>query len=78
MSMKTTSGTELDRVIRPKEIEVVTGLSPTTIWRREKAGDFPRRRRISPGAVGWLASEVQAWLDSRESTESKRAETKIR
>jgi prophage regulatory protein len=41
-------------------------LSPVTIWRLEKAGKFPKRRQLSPGRVGWLASEVDAWIESRE------------
>jgi len=40
-------------------------LSDVTIWRMEKAGQFPKRRQISPGRVGWLASEVEAWIESR-------------
>ena len=66
MSANTTKGSELDRFIRPREIVALTGLSPATIWRRERAGDFPQRRQISPGAVGWLASEIQAWMEARQ------------
>lgn len=40
-------------------------LSDVTIWRLEKAGQFPKRRQISPGRVAWLASEVDAWVESR-------------
>jgi prophage regulatory protein len=43
-----------------------TGLSETTIWRLERAGDFPARRQLSNNAVGWLRSEVEAWMVSRE------------
>ena len=55
-----------DRFIRPSEIKSVTGLSPTTVWRREKEGTFPNRRRLSPNAVGWKYSEVLAWMESCE------------
>lgn len=41
-------------------------LSDVTIWRLEKAGKFPKRRQISPGRVGWLASEVDAWIESTQ------------
>jgi len=54
-----------DRFVRPSEIKKLTGLSKTTVWRREKAGDFPARRRLSPGAVGWLWSEVKEWMERR-------------
>jgi len=52
-----------DRFLRERELRAMTGLSRTTRWRLERAGQFPRKRRISPGAVGWLESEVLAWMD---------------
>ncbi len=54
-----------DRFIREPECRRITGLSRTTRWRLERANAFPKRRVISPNAVGWLESEVQEWLRSR-------------
>ena len=54
-----------DRFIREPECRRLTGLSRTTRWRLERAGQFCPRRQISPNAVGWLASEVQRWIDDR-------------
>lgn len=51
-----------DRFIRPKKVGDITGLSLTTIWRLEKVGKFPKRRQVSPGAVGWPLSEILAWM----------------
>ena len=51
----------LDRIVRDPETEKVTGLSPTTIWRLEKAGKFPKKRKISANAVGRLESEIAEW-----------------
>lgn len=51
-----------DRFMREPEVAQVTGLSRTTRWRLERAGKFPRRRRISANAVAWLQSEVEAWI----------------
>lgn len=57
---------ENDEFIRYPEIRKITGgLGRTTIWRAERAGNFPRRRLISAGTVGWLRSEVVAWAASR-------------
>lgn len=53
------------RVIRQKEAIQRTGLSRTTLWRLERAGDFPQRRRIGRQAVGWFANEIDDWLASR-------------
>lgn len=54
-----------DRFIREPECKHITGLSRTTRWRLERAGQFPKRRQISPGLIAWLASEVQEWLRDR-------------
>lgn len=53
-------------IYRQKTLLQKVQLSDTTIWRLEKAGKFPKRRQLSPGRVGWLASEVDAWIESRE------------
>ena len=54
-----------DRVIRPKDIPAVTGLSLSTIERREKDGTFPKRRKLSLYAVGWSWREdIQPWLNA--------------
>jgi prophage regulatory protein len=55
-----------DRFIRPTEITLKTGLSLSTIWRLERDGVFPRRRSLGRKAVGWVKSEVDNWLQSRE------------
>jgi predicted DNA-binding transcriptional regulator AlpA len=54
-----------DRFLGWKTVKSLTGFSRTTAWRRQKAGDFPTPRQISPGRVGWLESEVNAWQASR-------------
>ena len=55
-----------DGFIRAKDLTSITGHSRTTIWRLEKKGDFPRRRKLSAGCVGWKRSEVEAWVETRE------------
>jgi prophage regulatory protein len=42
-----------------------TGLSRTTVWRLERRGLFPARRQISPGTIGWIATEVEDWINRR-------------
>lgn len=55
-----------DRFLRADETIALSGLSRTTLWRLEGAGNFPARRRLSVGAVGWLKSEVEAWIEARQ------------
>ena len=54
-----------ERIIREPECKRRSGLSRSTRWRLERDGKFPRRRRISPGASGWLESEFATWLHAR-------------
>jgi prophage regulatory protein len=42
-----------------------TGLSRSTIWRLERRGEFPRHRRISMNAVGWVEDEIDEWMLAR-------------
>ena len=51
-----------DRILRETEVAQTTGLARTTRYRLEREGAFPARREIAPGRVGWLESEILAWL----------------
>ena len=53
------------RFVREPEVVEKTALSRTTIWRMEKDDLFPKRRRISVGAVGWINHEIDEWIESR-------------
>lgn len=54
----------MDRIIREKECRTITGLARTTRWLLERRGLFPARRRITGHRVGWLESDLIAWLQS--------------
>lgn len=54
------------KMIRPNDIPQVAGISAGTAYRLEKSGQFPARRRISTRCVGWLAEEVDTWLQGRD------------
>jgi prophage regulatory protein len=55
----------LKQVLRLQAVEQATGLSAPTIYRAIRRGDFPRQVRLSPGCVGWIDADVQAWVESR-------------
>jgi len=44
------------------EVLSKTSLSPSTLWRKERAGDFPKAVRISPNRVAYDAEAVDAWI----------------
>ena len=54
-----------ERIVREPECHQRTGLSRSTRWRLERAGLFPRRRRLSLSCSGWLESELAAWMAAR-------------
>lgn len=60
------SPAEVDRIIRAKEVQELTGLSRTTLWRFENKGEFPRRVSLGASTVGWKLSEVQNWIRERQ------------
>lgn len=53
------------RVLRRPEVEAITGLSRSTIYQYMQSGMFPRPIRLGAKAVGWLESEVHAWIEAR-------------
>jgi prophage regulatory protein len=53
------------RIVRRREVEDITGLSRSSLYRLAAAGQFPRPIQLSARAVGWRASDVAAWLESR-------------
>jgi len=52
----------MTRLIRKPELEKITGLSHSTIWRLEKAGRFPQRIKLPVNAVAWRLDEVEKWM----------------
>ncbi len=54
------------RVVRMPEVIEITGLSRTTIWRRERDGLFPPPIRLGgehTRAVGWREQDIYDWID---------------
>jgi prophage regulatory protein len=55
-----------DRLMSLPEVQRATGgLGRTTIWRLERAGQFPQRRQVVGTRVAWMESEVLAWVQAR-------------
>jgi prophage regulatory protein len=54
-----------DRIMRFPEIRKIIGLSRSTIFRMEKARQFPVRIQLGKNSVGWRLSSVQKWIEAR-------------
>ena len=56
----------MDGIIRLPEVIRITGLGKTSIYQSIKADGFPAPLKLTERARGWKASEISAWLESRE------------
>lgn len=62
-----TGGRE-DRLLPWGRVRDIAGISRTTAWRLQQAGDFPAPVPVSPGRVCWWESELTAWKAARSAT----------
>ena len=53
------------RFIKRQDVESITGLSCTEIYRRIAADNFPKQVTLGPKCVVWIEAEVLAWCDAR-------------
>ena len=51
-----------DTILRLPAVKDATGLSRSTIYERVRQGTFPAPVPLGAKAVGWLESEVGAWI----------------
>lgn len=52
-------------IIRKSELLSMLGVSDPSIYRWERDGKFPKRIQLGGHSVGWLLSEVEAWLAAK-------------
>lgn len=53
------------RIIRLKDVMVMTGLGRSTIYKLQQEGRFPKSIKLSERAVGWLTHEVEAYMQEK-------------
>ena len=54
-----------DALLRIKTVEHATGLSGATIYRKLRAGDFPKPVRMGARCTRWKAADVRAWIQAQ-------------
>ena len=52
-------------ILRLPAVKARTGLARSTIYLRISEGSFPKPIRLGVRTVGWLESEIEAWLSER-------------
>jgi prophage regulatory protein len=66
------------RIMRLNEVKTITGLSRSTIYEKMAAKTFPLAIKLGSHSVGWVADEIQTWIDQlimeRDTTPEKQKE----
>lgn len=52
-------------ILRLPAVIAKTGLGGSTIYKRIAEGTFPKQVALGSRAVGWLESEINAWLNQQ-------------
>jgi len=55
-----------DILIRSPAVQARTGLPKSTLHNLARAGGFPRPVKLGIRSVAWRASDVDAWIESRQ------------
>ena len=59
-----------NRLLRCCQVEEITGISRSSIYRLMKSGEFPPRVKVGRNAVRWRESDITAWVESRPEARS--------
>jgi prophage regulatory protein len=54
-----------DKILRCRDVQEVTGLSRSTIYRMMDRNDFPKATKLGVRAIGWRQSAVNDWIEGR-------------
>ena len=54
-----------DKLLRRRQVEEMTGLSRSSIYRLMRIQKFPFAIKVGPSAVRWKESDITSWLESR-------------
>ena len=64
-----TSSVEVARasrtLLRRQQVEALTGLARSTIFKLVASGEFPAPVKLTGRAVAWPSDAVAAWIDAR-------------
>ncbi|MBS1596065.1 MAG: AlpA family transcriptional regulator [Bacteroidetes bacterium] len=55
-----------ERILRLADVKLITSLSRSTIYRLIAKELFPKPRHLGLRSVGWLESEIDTWVNTRE------------
>lgn len=66
MAAKPAKQTDTQRtLLRRPQVETITGLSRSTIYRLIAEAKFPAPIRLTERCVAWPSDQIASWVDSR-------------
>ena len=57
--------TTVSAFLRFPEVQAITGVPRSTIYKMARAGDFPSPVSITPKTVAFRRDQIEAWINSR-------------
>ena len=51
------------KLLTLKQVSEIVGLKSNAIYKKIKAGEFPRQRYLSKQCVRWYSDEIQNWIN---------------
>jgi prophage regulatory protein len=55
----------MHKILRLKKVIETTGLAKSTIYKKINNREFPSQISLGGKAVGWLASDIQKWIETK-------------
>jgi predicted DNA-binding transcriptional regulator AlpA len=68
----------LRRMLNEKQVLEIVPVSRTTLYRLEKAGQFPRSTYISPNRGVWFKDDIERWQNAVDESNPNRGRGKGR
>lgn len=59
---------ETTRIIRPKELAEILGVTTVTLWNWRQQNKIPPPISFGPKFIGWRESTIEQWLSEQEKT----------
>ncbi len=54
------------KLLSKKEVAQMIGVGLVSLWRWERAGDFPARVQLSARRVGYHEADIRNWIETRQ------------
>lgn len=53
------------RLLQRKDVEKITGMKRSSIYKKMSTGDFPKPIKVGTRAVRWCSSDIDSWIERK-------------